>query len=307
MKNKAPDVTTKFKRYLMLEKSLAANTVEAYMSDLKKLTDFIKASGTDMLSVSYHDLQEFAATLNDVGIHPRSQMRIISGIRGFFRFLVLDGYLEKDPSELLSSPKPGRHIPEVLSLEEIDMMVSAIDASTAEGQRNKAIIETLYGCGLRVSELCNLHLSDLILDDEYIKVTGKGNKQRLVPISHKAIEEINAYTPYRDKIKIRPGEEDFLFLSKWGKRISRITVFRFIKDLAAATGIKKAISPHTFRHSFATHMLEGGANLRAIQCMLGHECISTTEIYAHMNTRTLRNEILEHHPRNRADGDSQSS
>ena len=162
MKNKVPDVTTKFKRYLMLEKSLAANTVEAYMSDLKKLTDFIKASDTDMLSVSYHDLQEFAATLNDVGIHPRSQMRIISGIRGFFRFLVLDGYLEKDPSELLSSPKPGRHIPEVLSLEEIDMMVSAIDASTAEGQRNKAIIETLYGCGLRVSELCNLHLSDLI-------------------------------------------------------------------------------------------------------------------------------------------------
>ena len=223
--------------------------------------------------------------MHDIGIHPRSQARILSGVKSFFHFLVLADYREDDPGELLEGPKIGLHLPEVLTVEEIDRIIDAIDLSKPEGQRNRAILETLYSCGLRVSELCGLKLSDLYLDESFIRVTGKGDKQRLVPISN---------TTWR----IKPGFEDYVFLARWGKNISRIQVFQLIKDLARQAGITKNISPHTFRHSFATHLLEGGANLRAIQCMLGHESIATTEIYTHIDRNMLRSEIIEHHPRN---------
>lgn len=297
-KQSSVSVYEKFRRYLVLEKSLSANTVDAYMGDVGKLASFLEDEEVVPENVTYECLQSFMAALNDVGIHPRSQARIVSGIKAFFRFLMLDGYISKDPSELLCAPKLGRHIPEILSVEEIDLIVDAIDMSKPEGQRNRAIIEMLYGCGLRVSELCNLRFSDLFFSEEYIVVVGKGDKQRIVPVSHRAMDEVNAYLPFRDNVNVRAGEEDYLFLSRFGKRISRIMVFHFIKELAEIAGIRKTISPHTFRHSFATHLLEGGANLRAIQCMLGHESISTTEIYTHIDTATLRYEILEHHPRN---------
>lgn len=292
------NIIIKYKQYLKLEKSLSGNTVEAYLTDLDKLLAFLELEGIDVTDVTLENLETFSAGLRDIGIHPRSQARILSGIRSFFRFLVLDGYLAQDPSELLESPQIGKHLPDVLSVEEIDSLIGAIDRTSREGQRNRAILETLYSCGLRVSELCNLKLSDLYLKEKFIRVEGKGSKQRLVPISPRAIKELQLYFDDRDQGLIKPGYEDFVFISRFRKNISRIMVFHIIKELAAQIGLKKTISPHTFRHSFATHLLEGGANLRAIQCMLGHESIGTTEIYTHLDRSRLRQEILEHHPRN---------
>ena len=293
------DILKKYKLYLKLEKALSANTVHAYVADVVKLFQFLADEGIHPFDVALEDLETFSANLRDLGIQPRSQARILSGIRSFYHFLVMDDYLQADPSELLESPQLGLHLPEVLSIEEIDNLIEAIDLSKDEGQRNRTILETLYSCGLRVSELCNLKLSDLYLTEGFIKVEGKGSKQRLVPISPRAIRELQLYFIDRNLTTIKPGYEDFVFISKRGKNISRITVFHFIKELAEAIGLQKKISPHTFRHSFATHLLEGGANLRAIQSMLGHESIGTTEIYTHMDTHRLRSEIIEHHPRNK--------
>jgi len=288
----------KYQQYLKLEKGLSPNTYDAYMTDLQKLLNYLNTEGIDVLDVTLPDLQQFAAGLHDIGIHPRSQARILSGIKSFFHFLVMTDELQADPSELLEGPKIGMKLPEVLTLEEIDQLIGAIDLSKPEGQRNRAILETLYSCGLRVSECCNLHLSDLYLEEGFIRVEGKGSKQRLVPISERAVKEINYWLLDRKRWRIRRGAEDFLFLARWGNPISRIMIFRMIKDLADAIGLQKNISPHTFRHSFATHLLEGGANLRAIQAMLGHESIATTEIYTHIDRSMLRAEIIEHHPRN---------
>lgn len=291
-------IIIKYRQYLKLEKSLSENTVMAYTSDLDKLIQYLKEESINIMDVSLDDLENFAAGLRDIGIHPRSQARILSGIRSFFHFLLIEDYIQQDPSELLESPQIGKHLPDILSVEEIDNLINAIDRSTKEGQRNCAILETLYSCGLRVSELCNLKISDLYLDEGFIKVEGKGSKQRLVPISPKAIKEIKNYFLTRGDGLIKPEFEDFVFISRFGKNISRIMVFHIIKELADKIGLKKSISPHTFRHSFATHLLEGGANLRAIQCMLGHESIGTTEIYTHIDRVRLRDEIICHHPRN---------
>ena len=291
-------IIIKYKQYLRLEKSLSENTIMAYTTDLEKLVLYLEEEKIDILDVNLENLENFTACLRDIGICPRSQARILSGIRSFYHYLLLEEYIQQDPTELLESPQIGKHLPEVLSVEDIDNLINSIDRSTREGQRNCAILETLYSCGLRVSELCNLKISDLYLDEGFIKVEGKGNKQRLVPISPKAIKEIKNYFMSRNEGLIKPGYEDFVFISKFGKNISRIMVFHIIKELANRIGIKKTISPHTFRHSFATHLLEGGANLRAIQCMLGHESIGTTEIYTHIDRTRLRNEIINHHPRN---------
>ncbi len=291
-------IIRKYQQYLRLEKGLSPNTYEAYMTDLQKLLNYLRVAGIDIKNVTLKDLEQFASGLHDIGIHPRSQARILSGVKSFFHFLVVTDEIEADPSELLEGPKIGLHLPEVLTLDEIDQLIGAIDRSSYEGQRNRAILETLYSCGLRVSELCNLKLSDLYLDEGFIRVEGKGSKQRLVPISERAIKEINLWLHDRRSWRYRPGYEDYLFLARWGNAISRIMVFRMIKNLQETIGLKKNISPHTFRHSFATHLLEGGANLRAIQAMLGHESIATTEIYTHIDRSLLRAEIIEHHPRN---------
>ncbi len=305
MANEKPEDTEKrnvlvrkYQQYLRLEKGLSPNTYEAYMSDLQKLLTYLESEHINVWETSLNDLQQFAAGLHDIGIHPRSQARILSGIKSFFHFLIITDEIEADPSELLEGPKIGMQLPEVLTIEEIDQLIGAIDRSQYEGQRNCAILETLYSCGLRVSELCNLKLSDLYFDEGFIRVEGKGSKQRLVPISERAVKEINLWLIDRKRWRYRPGFEDYVFLARWGNAISRIMVFRIIKNLAEATGLQKNISPHTFRHSFATHLLEGGANLRAIQAMLGHESIATTEIYTHIDRSLLRAEIIEHHPRN---------
>ncbi len=297
-KDTAALIIRKYQQYLKLEKSLSKNTLDAYMTDLDKLLNFLQSENIEISDVCLNDLERFSAGLHDIGIHPRSQARIISGIKSFFHFLIMADYLEADPSELLEGPKIGLKLPEVLTVEEIDSIIAAIDLSKNEGQRNRAILETLYSCGLRVSELTNLKLSDLYFDEGFIKVEGKGSKQRLVPISPRAIKEIKLYFTDRNRGKIKKEYEDYVFLARWGKNISRIMVFHLIKELAQTAGITKNISPHTFRHSFATHLLEGGANLRAIQCMLGHESIATTEIYTHIDRNMLRSEIIEHHPRN---------
>ena len=301
MKSKEnPDkILKKYKQYLQLEKSLSPNTVHAYLADVNKLFQFLAEEKIHPYDATLENLETFSASLRDVGIQARSQARILSGIRSFYHYLIMEDYLEADPSELLDSPQIGLHLPEVLTIEEIDTLIGTIDLSSNEGQRNRTILETLYSCGLRVSELCQLKISDLYLDEGFIKVEGKGSKQRLVPISPRAIQELRLYFIDRNLTTIKPGFEDFVFISKRGKNISRIMVFHIIKELADAIGLQKNISPHTFRHSFATHLLEGGANLRAIQCMLGHESIGTTEIYTHMDTHRLRSEIIEHHPRNR--------
>jgi integrase/recombinase XerD len=291
-------IIRKYQQYLRLEKGLSPNTYDAYMTDLQKLLNYLHVAGIGIKDVKLKHLEQFASGLHDIGIHPRSQARILSGVKSFFHFLVVTDEIEADPSELLEGPKIGLHLPEVLTLDEIDQLIGAIDRSSYEGQRNCAILETLYSCGLRVSELCNLKLSDLYLDEGFIRVEGKGSKQRLVPISERAIKEINLWLYDRRRWRFRPGYEDYLFLARWGNAISRIMVFRMIKNLQEAIGLQKSISPHTFRHSFATHLLEGGANLRAIQAMLGHESIATTEIYTHIDRSLLRAEIIEHHPRN---------
>jgi integrase/recombinase XerD len=289
----------KYKRYLLLEKGLSANTIDAYMSDLQKLVDFSEARQLNSSSIQQGDLEVFLAELHDSDISPRSTARIISGIKSFFRFLLLDHYREDDPSELLEAPKIGLKLPVVLSVEEIDSLLGVIDLSTAEGTRNDAIIETLYSCGLRITELTNLRFSDLYLDEGFIRVVGKGSKQRLIPISGTAMQKIRNWLPYRNQINIQKGSEDIVFVSSRGKAISRVTVFYYIRQYAEAVGLQKKISPHVFRHSFATHLLERGANIRVIQEMLGHEKITTTEIYTHIDRHFLRQEIIEHHPRNK--------
>lgn len=293
------DIVKKYKNYLLLERSLSQNSIEAYMTDIDKLSDFLENEDLTLQAVTFSHLQNFVAQLYDLGINPRSIARVISGIKSFFGFLFLDQYISKDPTELLETPKIGFKLPVFLSIEEIDNIIATIDLSTKEGQRNRAIIEVLYGCGLRISELTGLRFSDLHLEEGFVRVKGKGSKQRLVPISPTAIKEIEKHFYYRNQAEVKKGHEDILFLSNRGTAISRIMVFHFIKQYAQAAGIKKTISPHTFRHSFATHLLEGGANIRAIQLMLGHEKITTTEIYTHMDREYLRQEIIEHHPRNK--------
>jgi integrase/recombinase XerD len=298
MKQSGRDVAKAYQRYLKLERNFTANTVDAYMRDLQKLVDYLRAAGIDPVEVKLEDLQHFAASLHDIGISPRSQCRILSGVRAFYRFLFVDGWVDSDPSELLESPQIGEHLPEVLSTEEVDILEKAIDLSKWEGHRNKAIIEVLFSCGLRVSELVNLKLSNLYLDDEFLRVEGKGRKERLVPISPRAIKELGYWFDDRCRMDIKPGEEDYVFLNRRGAHLTRTMILIMIKRLAEEAGIHKTISPHTLRHSFATALLEGGADLRAIQAMLGHESIGTTEIYTHIDTHTLREEILNHHPRN---------
>ena len=294
MKQSGRDVAKAYQRYLKLERNFTANTVDAYMRDLQKLVDYLRAEGIDPVEVKLEDLQHFAASLHDIGISPRSQCRILSGVRAFYRFLFVDGWVDSDPSELLESPQIGEHLPEVLSTEEVDILEQAIDLSKWEGHRNKAIIEVLFSCGLRVSELVNLKLSNLYLDEEFLRVEGKGRKERLVPISPRAIKELGYWFDDRCRMDIKPGEEDYVFLNRRGAHLTRTMILIMIKRLAEEAGIHKTISPHTLRHS----LLEGGADLRAIQAMLGHESIGTTEIYTHIDTHTLREEILNHHPRN---------
>lgn len=293
------DVVSQYKTWLRLEKSLSANSIDAYLTDLDKLSRFIESEGIGYADVTYQDLQQFVAQLHDIGIHPRSQARIISGIKSFYRFMLLDDYITIDPTELLESPKIGLKLPEVLTVNEINDILDSIDLSLPEGQRNRAMLEVLYSCGLRVSELTSLRYSDVYFDEGFIKVEGKGSKQRLVPISDTAIREIKNYLIDRNQVVVKKGYEDTLFLSRRGTGLSRIMVFHVIKQQTEMAGVKKNVSPHTFRHSFATHLLEGGANLRAIQDMLGHEKITTTEIYTHIDRQFLRKEILEHHPRSR--------
>ena len=297
--NKANSPIARYRRYLQLEKSMAENTLMAYIGDIQKFENFLSDAQKDTLVATPDEVQSFFVSLADVGIHPRSRARILSSLRSYYSFLKIDGFISENPVENIQAPTFGRHLPDVLALEEIDCVINAIDLSAVEGQRNRAIIETMYSCGLRVSELCSLRLSDLYLDEEFIRVLGKGGKQRLVPVSSRAIAELQAYICERATVNICSGNEDTLFLSfRRGKPLSRITVFHIVKELVAAAGINKNVSPHTFRHSFATHLLEGGANLRAIQSMLGHESISTTEIYTHIDRTRMRQEIIEHHPRN---------
>ena len=292
------DIVGRYRRYLKLEKGYSANTLDAYLRDVDKLLRYLALEQVDVLDVKLEDLEHFAAFISDLGIGPRSLARILSGVRQFYRFLVVDGYLEVDPTELLESPKQPDHLPEVLSTAEVDLLEQAIDLSKWEGHRNRAIIEVLFSCGLRVSELTNLKLSNLYVDEQYIRVMGKGSKERLVPISPRALDELNYWFADRNEMKIKPGEEDYVFLNRRGHHLTRTMILIMIKRYALEAGIKKTISPHTLRHSFATSLLEGGADLRAIQAMLGHESIGTTEIYTHIDTSTLRQEILEHHPRN---------
>ena len=292
------DIVGRYRRYLKLEKGYSANTLDAYMRDVDKLLRYLAIEQVDVLDVKLEDLEHFAAFISDLGIGPRSLARILSGVRQFYRFLVVDGYLEIDPTELLESPKQPDHLPEVLSTAEVDLLEQAIDLTKWEGHRNRAIIEVLFSCGLRVSELTNLKLSNLYVDEQYIRVMGKGSKERLVPISPRALDELNYWFADRNEMKIKPGEEDYVFLNRRGHHLTRTMILIMIKRYALEAGIKKTISPHTLRHSFATSLLEGGADLRAIQAMLGHESIGTTEIYTHIDTSTLRQEILEHHPRN---------
>lgn len=292
------EIVRAYQRYLKLQRGYSANTLEAYIRDLQKLLSYLEQEGKQVLEVELEDLQHFAAGLHDIGIHARSQCRILSGVRSFYRFLQLDGYREDDPTELLESPVLGMHLPEVLSTEEIDKLEASIDLSKWEGHRNRAIIEVLFSCGLRVSELVNLKLSSLFLTEQYVRVVGKGSKERLVPISHKAIKELELWFDDRQKMNIKPGEEDYVFLNRRGAHLTRTMILIMIKQQATLAGIQKTISPHTLRHSFATALLEGGADLRVIQALLGHESIGTTEIYTHIDMSTLRQEILEHHPRN---------
>lgn len=292
------NITKGYARYLKLERNMSPNTLEAYMNDVRKLLDYVEENDLQLLTLQLEDLEHFSATLHDIGIQPVSQCRILSGVRSFFRYLQLDGYRDDDPTELLESPQIGSHLPEVLSTEEVDRLEGAIDFSKPEGQRNKAIVEVLFSCGLRVSELVNLKLSNIFFEEEFVRVVGKGSKERLVPISPKAIRELRYWFIDRDRLNIKKGEEDYVFLNRRGSHLTRTMILIMLKRLAEEAGIQKTISPHTLRHSFATALLEGGADLRVIQALLGHESIGTTEIYTHIDTTTLRQEILEHHPRN---------
>jgi len=288
-----------YKSFLKLEKGLSDNSVEAYLADLRKLIQFLEIRGVevDPGGVDHGHLQLFLVWINELGLSARTQARILSGLKAFFRYLLLEELIERDPTALLEGPRLGRKLPEVLTVEEIDRILDRIDLSRPEGRRNKAMLEVLYSCGLRVSELVGLKLSNLYRTEEFIRVIGKGDKERLVPVSRKALKEIDLYLPDRNSLAIQPGQEDILFLNRRGRMLTRVMVFTIIRELAAAAGIRKSVSPHTFRHSFATHLVEGGADLRAVQEMLGHESIITTEIYTHLDREYLREAILSYHPR----------
>ena len=287
-----------FLRYLKLQRSLSPNTLDAYQRDVEKLLRFLDGEGKRPAEAELADLQTFAAQLHDIGIGPRSQCRILSGVRAFYRYLVTDGYIEQDPTELLESPVLGEHLPEFLTPDEVDRLEDSIDLSKPEGHRNRAIIEVLFSCGLRVSELVSLKWSQLYAKERYLRILGKGTKERLVPISERALKEIENYLVWRNELKIKPGEEDYVFLNRRGAHLTRTMILIMLKQQADEAGIRKTISPHTLRHSFATALLEGGADLRVIQALLGHESIGTTEIYTHISVQTLRREVLDHHPRN---------
>jgi len=290
-----------FKNYLQLERNMSENTVQAYLRDVDMLIDYLEQekSSKPMTKIVLDDFTGFFAYLNELGLEAYSQSRTISGVKAFFKYLFNEQIIDTNPSELLESPKPGKKLPDILSEKEIEEMINAIDLSLPEGERNKAILETLYGCGLRVSELINLKISDLHFNEEIISVTGKGNKQRLIPIGGAAKKQILIY---KDQVRIHQNihkkDEDILFLNRRGKRMSRQMIFLIIKDLVAKVGFKKTISPHTFRHSFATHLVQYGADLRAVQELLGHASITTTEIYTHLNNEDLRKSIMQFHPRN---------
>lgn len=287
-----------FEAHLLVERGMSVNTGMAYVEDVDKLGSYLADHGIGLADVTVDDLRQLLGDMHDLGIAERSQARIVSGIRSFFKFLTMEGILPDNPTLTLESPKVGLYLPEVLSVEEIDAMIAAIDPQLAEAQRNRAIMETLYGCGLRVSELINLQMGDIYADEHYLVVQGKGDKQRIVPMSDRSIEEIRAYLPERETLRISPADRHILFLNRRGRQLTRFMIYHIVRDLAVAAGIRRDISPHTLRHSFATHLLEGGANLRAIQQMLGHESIATTEIYLHVDRSMLRSEILSHHPRN---------
>lgn len=288
-----------FESYLQLEKGLSENTLMAYAKDVEKLQNYAEEINKSVDQLDYNDLNAFVGALFDIGLSARSQARVVSGVKQFFDFLILEGELKQNPSALLEPPKIGRKLPEVLTIEEIDAMIAQIDLSKNEGHRNKAILETLYCCGLRVSELCDLKISLIYRQEGYIRVIGKGNKERLIPLADSVTRELDFYfAAMRKQLDIARGHEDFVFLNRRGKQLTRVMIFTIIKDLADKAGIKKNISPHTFRHSFATHLLEGGANLRAIQDMLGHESILTTEIYTHVSNQAQREAIIKYHPRN---------
>lgn len=295
---KASNLVAAYRRYMKLERNFTPNTLDAYSHDIEKLLAYFGEQGIDPLAARLEDLQAFAANLHSIGVRARSQCRILSGVRTFYHYLQVDGYISDDPSELLESPQLGDHLPEVLTTEEVDRLEQAIDLSKWEGQRNKAIIEVLFSCGLRVSELVTLRLSDLYLEEHFVRVVGKGRKERLVPISESAVKQLQLWFIDRNLMDIKPGEEDYVFLNRRGAHLTRTMILIMIKRLGEEAGISKTISPHTLRHSFATALLAGGADLRAIQAMLGHESIGTTEIYTHIDTHELRREILEHHPRN---------
>lgn len=295
------DIIRRYIRYLRLERNMSANTIEAYRNDLAHLEAFMQHEGLAPADVRLEHLQAFAAQLHEWGVGARSQARVLSGVRSFFRYMVLDGDIEEDPTELLEWPSLPEHLPEVLTVQEIDRIEDSIDLSKPEGARNRAIIEVLFSCGLRVSELVNLKLSDLFLDDKFLRVRGKGSKERLVPVSDKAIKELRLWFLDRNLMRIKPGEDDYVFLNRRGAHLTRTMILIMVKRQAEAAGIKKTISPHTFRHSFATELLKGGADLRAIQAMLGHEKIDTTMVYTHISNEQLREAILEHHPRNKGE------
>ena len=298
-KKSEENIVRAYVRYLKLERNYSPNTLEAYRHDLGHLLAYCHREEKDVLQMKLEDLQHFAAGIHELGIGPTSQARILSGVRSFYRWLLLDGRIDADPTELLESPRLGEHLPEVLTTAEVDQLEASIDVSKPEGQRNRAIIEVLFSCGLRVSELTHLRLSDLFLDEGYIRVMGKGSKERLVPISNRAVHELQLWFYDRNLMTIKAGEEDYVFLNRRGAHLTRTMILIMVKRQAEAAGIQKTISPHTLRHSFATALLEGGADLRVIQAMLGHEDIGTTEIYTHIDTTTLREEILLHHPRNK--------
>ena len=287
-----------FKSYLRIERSLSDNTIDSYLRDIQKLANFSEEKDLNELQITKSEVKEFIASINKEGISARSQSRIISGIKAFYKYLILEDYLKVNPTELIESPKIGMKLPDTLSIEEIDSLISAIDLSHPQGERNRAILEVLYSCGLRVSELTNLKLSNIRFKEGYVKVLGKGNKERFAPIGSSAIKFLNIYlNEIRNHQTIKKGSEDIVFLNRRGNKLTRVMIFTIIKQLAEKIGMKKKISPHTFRHSFATHLIEGGADLRAIQEMLGHESITTTEIYTHLDREYLREAIMQFHPR----------
>ncbi len=289
-----------FRTYLKLEKGLSDNSIHAYVTDLTKLVNYLRENNLKIgpEEVVLANLKTMMKDITERGISPRTQARIISGIKSFYKYLLIEEKVEKDPTALLEAPRVGRKLPEVLTVEEIDSIINTVDTKKSEGQRNKAILETLYSCGLRVSELIDLKISNLFFESGFVKIEGKGSKERLVPISTKAIKEINLYLgEYRRTLNIHPADEDVLFLNRRGKKLSRVMIFTIIKNLVKKVGLLKNISPHTFRHSFATHLIDGGANLRAVQEMLGHESIITTEIYTHLDKEYLKNTIVQYHPR----------